>query len=239
MTTSLNMFRRVAATRFGWRTTRLLFFVVFSLSSKQAFSQQTSLNLLLNGVTTHFNYGSQNNTLKDYKKGVLGAQIGASFQAGITTHFSLVPELYVVMKGGRLLANNPLTTTPSTVRLYTLEVPVLARFHLGRFYLNGGPYVNYTLGGTMLVEGTDVTPQKKMAIDFGHTNGTFNHWETGAQVGVGYAFPLWKKRLSIDVRYSYGLSSVSNGVDRYNRFLNVGLLVSQPWATNPLGRKPY
>lgn len=211
-----------------------LIVLFLSLTIAPAFSQQTSLNLLFNGVTTHFNYGSQNATLKDYKKGVLGAQIGASFQTGITSRFSLVPELYAVMKGGRLLANNPLTASPSTVRLYMLELPVLARFHVGRFYLNAGPYLTYALGGTVLIEGSDVSPQTKRALDFGHDNGTFNRWESGAQVGVGYAFPFRQKRMAIDIRYSYGLTSLSNGIDRYNRFLNVGVLVSQPWATNPL-----
>jgi len=239
MTTSLLMPRWLAKPNLSMHAAPLLVFLLYSLTTEQAFSQQTSLNFLLNGLTTHFNYGSQNSALKAYKKGVLGAQVGASFQAGITARFSLVPELYVVMKGGRLLANNLLTTNPSTVRLYTLELPVLARFHMGRFYLNGGPYLNYTLGGTMLIEGTDVTPSKKMTLNFGHANGTFNHWETGAQMGVGYVFPFRQKRLAIDVRYSYGLTSVSNGIDRYNRFLNVGLLLSQPWATNPLGRKQY
>ncbi|MBN8821819.1 MULTISPECIES: porin family protein [unclassified Spirosoma] len=236
MTTSLKTPQWGSIPRFGTHTIRLLVFLLFILGTEQAFSQQTSLNLLLNGVTTHFNYGSQNSTLKAYEKGVLGAQVGVSFQAGITDRFSLVPELYAVMKGGKLLVNNPITTNPSTVRLYTLELPVLARFHLGRFYLNGGPYVNYTLGGRMTIEGSDVSPQKKMTLDFGHTSGTFNRWETGAQVGIGYAFPVRQKRLALDLRYSYGLTSVSNGIDRYNRFLNVSLLLSQPWATNPFGR---
>ncbi|WP_338870414.1 porin family protein [Spirosoma sp. SC4-14] len=214
-----------------------LIFLLFSLTTSTAFSQQTTLNLLFNGVTTHFNYGSQNSRLKDYRKGILGAQLGASFQAGVTNRFSLVPELYAIMKGGRLLANNPLTTNQSTVRLYTLELPVLARLHMGRFYLNGGPYVTYALGGTMTIEGTDVSQQKKTALNFGRASGTFNRWEAGAQVGAGYVFPCRKKRLALDVRYSYGLSSVSTDIDRYNRYLNVGLLMSQSWATNPLGRK--
>src|SRR5439155_24675052 len=102
----------------------------------------------INAVSTNLNYGSSNSALTDYKKPVLGAQIGMSFQAGITPKFSIVPELYFMMKGGKLKANNPVTNNETTLRLYTLELPVLARFHFGKLYMNAGPSIAYNLGGT-------------------------------------------------------------------------------------------
>jgi hypothetical protein len=45
---------------------------------------RTYLDLLLNVVSTNFNYGKANGSFADYKKSTFGAQIGASFQAGIT-----------------------------------------------------------------------------------------------------------------------------------------------------------
>ena len=45
-------------------------------------------------------------------------------------------------KGGKLKANNPLTTSESTLHLNTLELPVLARFHFGKFYVNAGPSIS-------------------------------------------------------------------------------------------------
>ena len=71
---------------------------------------RTYLDLLLNVVSTNFNYGKSNSSLADYKKSPFGAQVGVSFQAGITPKVSLVSELYFIMKGGQLDANNPLTS---------------------------------------------------------------------------------------------------------------------------------
>ena len=88
-----------------------------------------------------------NSTLADYKKSNNGIQAGASFQAGITPGFSLVSELYFMRKGGKLKANNPLTTSESSLRLNTIELPVLARFHFGKFYVNAGPSIAYNLSG--------------------------------------------------------------------------------------------
>src|ERR1700722_17782220 len=85
---------------------------------------KTYLDVVLNLVSTNLNYGASNSGLNDYKKSVWGAQAGVSFQAGITSKFSLVPELYFMMKGGELKATNPLTTDETTLRLYTVELPV-------------------------------------------------------------------------------------------------------------------
>src|SRR5580765_1294251 len=85
------------------------------------FSQTTAktyLDVVLNIVSTNIDYGKSNSALTDYKNQVLGVQAGASFQAGITRQFSLVTELYFIMKGGTLKTNNPLTTYKTTLRLY-------------------------------------------------------------------------------------------------------------------------
>src|ERR1700709_2500216 len=75
---------------------------------------KTYLDPVINLVSTNLNYGAANSTLSDYKKSVLGAQVGVSFQAGITPAFSIVPELYFAMKGGKLKTGNPLTHRAST-----------------------------------------------------------------------------------------------------------------------------
>ena len=66
---------------------------------------------------------------------------GHPFRQVLRPHFSLVSELYFIRKGGKLKANNPLTTNESTLRLNTIELPVLARFHIGKFYMNAGPSI--------------------------------------------------------------------------------------------------
>ncbi|MEO6849441.1 MAG: hypothetical protein ABI203_05330, partial [Mucilaginibacter sp.] len=111
-----------------------LLLCIISLAT-QAFGQttdsvktaQTYLDPVINLVSTNLNYGAANGALNDYKKSVLGAQVGVSFQAGITPSFSLVSEFYFSMKGGKLKSNNPLTANESTIRLYTFEIPLMAR----------------------------------------------------------------------------------------------------------------
>lgn len=176
-------------------TATLFTILVFSTLTINAFSQQTYLDPLLNTVTTNFNYGTSHNSLKYYKKGVWGAQVGTSFQAGITPGFSLVPEFYFVMKGGQLKENNSLTTNKSILRLYTLELPVLARVHFSKVYLNAGPYMAYTLFGTMKVEGSADLSETSTALLFDKSAKAFKRWDTGIQIGGGYMFYLKKHDL--------------------------------------------
>ncbi len=201
--------------------------------SANAFSQEspkTYLDPVLNLVGTNFNYGNANNSLKDYKKSVLGAQVGVTFQAGITPAFSLVSEFYFMMKGGKLNVNNPLTTHERTLRLYTLELPVLARFHFGNVYANAGPSIAYNLNGTQKIN--DVSTH----ISFTNSGEAFKRLDAGVQVGGGYMFPMGQKRLALDIRYCYGLTNISTDKELYNRSLIVSIHFSKAWRSNPLAK---
>lgn len=191
---------------------------------------ETYLDLVLNVVSTNINYGKSNSSYSDFKKIVYGAQIGASFQAGITPGFSLVSELYLIMKGNKLAQNNPLTADKSVIRFYTLELPVLARVHLGKLYMNAGPSVAYNLYGTSKIG--SITRD----IPFNNSVSGYKRLDAGIQFGAGYRFKLKQGAVAFDVRYTYGLSNVSSTQEMYNRYLNITLHLSKPWKTNPLGR---
>jgi len=193
-------------------------------------TEETYFDLLLNVVGTNFNYGKSNSTLKDYKKPVLGAQVGVSFQAGITPKFSLVSELYFIMKGGALKAGNPLTANKTTLRLYTVELPVLARFICGKFYMNAGPSIAYNFSGTRKID--DLSSH----ISFNNSGEALKRWDAGIQMGAGYRFKVKQKNVALDVRYTYGLTNISYSTEMYNRYLNISLHFSKPWKTNPLGK---
>jgi Outer membrane protein beta-barrel domain len=192
---------------------------------------ETYLDLVLNVVGTNLNYGKSNDVLSDYKKAVLGAQVGVSLQAGITPHVSLVSELYLFMKGGELKANNPLTTSNTNIRLYTLELPVLARIHFGRFHLNAGPSVAYNIYGSQKNENSTSD------LAFNNSAESFKRWEAGVQVGGGYTFHTKRKTVRLDIRYNYGLTNITNSGEMYNRSLILALHFAKPWKTDPLGRK--
>ncbi|RRB04662.1 PorT family protein [Larkinella rosea] len=195
--------------------------------STATFAQENRFSISFNSLTTNFNYGSLNKELKSHKKDFKGLQIGASYQAAINPHFSLVPELYFAMKGGILKENNGLTNNRSTIRLYSVEMPVLARLHLHRFYLNAGPYAAYTLGGRLKLEGTEETPGSSTKLSFGTSPGEFKRWDAGVQAGVGYNFKVKSTHLTLDARYGYGFVTISNDVKRYNRLLAISLVVSK------------
>lgn len=192
---------------------------------------QTSMHLILNAVGTNLNYGKSNKAVADYKKSVMGPQLGIAFQAGITHRFSIISEAYFITKGGKLESNNPLTTDERTIRLNTIESPLLARFHFGKFYVNAGPSLAYNVSGKMK------TDEVSQSLSFSDSNNGLKRFDAGVQAGAGYTFRIKQKQVVLDVRYSYGLTNISYDQEMYNRYLNINLHFFSPWNTNPFGRK--
>jgi hypothetical protein len=195
---------------------------------RELFGTETHLNFILKLVDTNFNYGKSNSELADYKKPVSSLQAGLSFQGGITKRFSIVSELYFMMKGGKLKSGNPLTESGSTLRLYSVELPALAKVHFNRFHINAGPALAYNFTGRQRNGGT------RQHVSFRDEVGGFKRWEGGAQFGGGYRFPVKGKTVTIDVRYHYGLTNISYDREIRNRYVNVSLQISRPWNNNPL-----
>ncbi|OJV19779.1 MAG: hypothetical protein BGO21_21930 [Dyadobacter sp. 50-39] len=194
--------------------------------SVPTFPQQSRFGISINSLTTNFNYGSSNKSLQPYKKAFKGLQIGTSYQAGISRMFSIVPEINFAIKGGALKANNPVAFNKLTLRIYTVETPVFARLHLKQFYINAGPYTAYTLGGRLKINGSEDLAGSSTKVSFGSEATELNRWDYGFQAGAGYNFKLKKSTLTLDARYGYGLASISNDINRYNRTLNISLVVS-------------
>lgn len=189
-------------------------------SSKPAVPK-THLDFFISAVNTELNYGKANPSLKDFKKPAHGVQIGFSLQAGIASRLSLVPELSFIMRGGKLKANNPLTQDETTLRFYTLELPVLARLHLGRFHLNAGPSLGYNFDGTQKLDGTTTD------LSFEKEAGAYKRFDAGLQAGGGLTFRIKQKRAVLDIRYCYGLTNVSYDREAYHRSLLIRLHVSK------------
>jgi hypothetical protein len=185
---------------------------------------------MVNVVSTNLNYGGSNSDLSDYKKSNNGIQAGASFQAGITPRFSLVSELYFIRKGGKLNVNNPITNSESTLHLNTLELPLLARFHFGKFYMNAGPSIAYALSGDWKIN------DKRSDITFNNNIEGYKHFDAGIQAGGGIEFPFKQRRIALDIRYNYGLTNISYNKEMYNRAIMISLHFSKAWKTNPLAK---
>lgn len=194
-------------------------------------TENTYFDILINAVNTNFNYGDSNEGLGEYKKEAKGIQAGVSFQAGITPAFSVVSEFYFMMKGAKLGVGNPLTNSETTQRLYGLELPVLARFHFGKFHVNAGPSIAYNLSGKRKINGESID------IAFNNSSNDFKRFDVGAQMGGGYTFRMNEKRVALDLRYNYGLTNISRSQEIHNRSFVVSIHTSPRWKSNPLSKK--
>ena len=134
-------------------------------------------------------------------------------------------------KGGKLKVNNPLTTNESSLRLNTLELPLLARLHLGKFYMNAGPSIAYNLSGK------NTMGDLSTKLSFNNSGEGFMRFDAGVQMGGGVEFPFKQKRIALDIRYSYGLTDISYDREIHNRAVMISVHFSKAWLTNPLGRK--
>lgn len=190
----------------------------------------TYFDILINAVSTNLNYGGSNSAVEDFRKEAKGIQAGVSFQAGVTPSFSVVSEFYFMMKGGKLKADNPLTNSETTQRLYGLELPVLARVHFGKFHANAGPAVAYNLSGKRKINGQSTD------IAFSSSSNDFKRFEAGAQVGGGYTFRIKQKRIALDLRYNYGLTNISRSQEIHNRSFIVSVHTSPRWRKNPFSK---
>lgn len=209
------------------KSTFALFVLAVSLiASGAATAQKSRFGISVNSLTTNFNYGKSNDALQPYKRNYKGLQAGFTYQIGITPMISLVPELYFALKGGTLMANNPITTGKSTLRTSSLDLPVLARVHFGQFYLNAGPYASYTLAARLKTAASTVATEVKVSIPVDETG--IRRFDYGFQAGAGYNFKLKKAVLGVDARYGYGLANLSTDVDRYSRMFNLSVTLTKP-----------
>jgi hypothetical protein len=206
--------------------TLVILMFLFSIAAN-SYSQTSKFSISINSLTTNFNYGKSNPLLAPHKKNFRGLQAGISYQAGISPMFSVVQELYFAMKGGTIQANNPLTGSKSTLRVNSVELPVLARLHHNKFYLNAGPYAGYHVGGRLKVAASGTTSESATKVSFGNSPAALKRWDYGFQAGAGYNFKVKQSILTLDVRYGYGLANISPDVERYNRMLNISIQVSK------------
>lgn len=197
-------------------------------ASEKAFAQQNKFGISINSLTTNFNYGSGNSSLRDYKKDYRGFQFGLTFQHGLSESFSLVHEISFTIKGGILEKGNSIYGNQTTLRFHGLELPLMARLHIGNLYLNAGPYAGYQLGGRVKTKDAEDGSEATAKVKFGNGVDQFKRWDYGLQAGAGYNFQLKRAVLTLDVRYGYGLQDLSVDHERYSRMLNISVVVSRP-----------
>jgi hypothetical protein len=191
----------------------------------------THFGLLVNLVNSNIDYGQSSSEMWGRKSSSRGLQAGATFQAGISPRISLVSELYYMRKGGQINAANSPTGSDATLRFHTLEMPVLARVHVGKFHVNAGPSITYNLSGKLKSEVSST------ALLFNNSEEGFKRFDAGVQFGGGYKFRIKQKQLVVDLRYSRGLTSLSQSREMHSQYLNLSLQIVNRWKTNPFARR--
>jgi hypothetical protein len=186
--------------------------------TENIFTPKSYVTPIINLVNSSLYYGSDNSSVADYKKRNFGLQAGVSVQTVISSNFSVLSEFYYMRKGGKLKANNPLTSKEISYRFNNVELPVLARLHLGRAHVNVGPSIAYTLSGS------EKTEDQSKAMSFEETNQGFKRFEAGIGMGGGYTFPSKRKQFMLDIRYNHGLTNISYNQEMYNRSIVVSLM---------------
>ena len=145
---------------------------------------------------------------------------GAVFaEIPVTSHFSVQPELSYIQKGfairegvnvgGEFLGIDIPVNGKINFRSDYIEVPVLAKFHLGdkqaaHYYLAIGPSLGYLANSSMRIKVLDIFPvNADINKDF------YKPFEFSGVAALGFELPVAERVMAFtEARYTHGLSRV-------------------------------
>lgn len=153
---------------------------------------------LLGGVTSSNNTVTGGNLQLNFDSRT-GFAAGVSMQLPLGSMLAFEGDVLYAQKGVKL--SNAGTT--GTIALAYVEVPLLLRYNLGtgttRPFILGGASVGFKAGCDVTIDTGDISTKSDCDTVFdGEQNGT----DIGATLGAGVAF----NRLSVQVRYTLGLT---------------------------------
>lgn len=168
------------------------------------------------GVKGGVNLASQRNTSDEGDeaglKSLRGIVAGVFATFPVTSWLELQPEALYAMKGARVDEGG----IDASVQIDYLEVPVLARFSINRYYVAGGPFAAFQLRARTRTKFAGATEE----IDIGDQ---VERVDFGMAVGGGAEFGS----LVVDGRYTHGLKDIdkdkSDSVKVTNRAVSITL----------------
>ena len=189
---------------------------LFILSSILSFSQHIIPKF--GGTLTSVSYNNNGGVQNSF--GFLG---GVALELPLKGSFLIQPELLFHRKGykyhGTMLygVDNGYELMPYNEKfnLNYIELPVLVKFNIKKFYFNFGPYFAYGIGGNYKYDDTrpvsysgKVKFKKTSGYIISHDGDAIffdNAFDYGLQIGGGVKIG---KRIIIDLRYGYGLKNI-------------------------------
>ena len=153
----------------------------------------------------------------------LGAALGAFLTYSLSDRFAVQPEVLFVMKGSRYESTS-FGDYEETMDFRYLEIPVLAKFFLNRgpvaFNAFAGPALAFKLSAKVKYRWEGLSEEADMEGMKGA--------DLGLAVGAGSAYRLSRSgRWSLDLRYTFGLTSIDANGDSVR---NGAFLVLVGWA---------
>jgi hypothetical protein len=138
----------------------------------------------------------------------IGFGAGAFLTFGLGSSFAVQPEVLFVMKGSKYSNGSGADAYRETLGLDYIEVPVLIKFFLPvagpfRLHLFAGPSLAFKLRAR--VEATFGGETEVETLD------NVKNTDLGLAAGVGLEHPLGRGRLTLDLRYTAGMGSLSKG----------------------------
>ncbi|MEQ1921651.1 MAG: porin family protein [Pyrinomonadaceae bacterium] len=141
----------------------------------------------------------------------------------------------------------------NTAKLHYLEVPVLVKYTWRRdsgpqFYVNGGPYMGFLVKATQVTRGTSpvYVDKNKTALPFPFpaipfdadtdVTGNLHRFNAGFTGGGGIKFPSGRNYAFIDVRASYGLTTLQKNTATDGKSRTGNLVVSFGYAFRVKGK---
>ena len=144
-----------------------------------------------------------------------GYQIGVFYEKKLAGRLSLVPELQYSRQTTDLVVSNNLVPDNSyfadyRLTLHYLNVPVVARIALGKFYLEAGPQASFLLAAHEKGYEDRLSPYTRYDSsrrDFDRSAADrYQRVDVGACAGAGVALP---GGFALGLRYSAGFLSIS------------------------------
>ena len=136
----------------------------------------------------------------------IGLNGGFFLKAALSEHIALQPELLFTMKGSELEFDTPFADGTGSFSLNYIEVPMMGVFNITKnFNIHAGVYIASLINVTIENEGSVSLFDFEAELD----RDNFETFDYGLVGGVGLDF----NKLSLGIRYDYGLNTVGKKFD--------------------------
>lgn len=174
--------------------------ILLAVGSAQVYGQSVTGGIKANANLSNFIRCDLDNLDNPMRA---GASVGGFMKWDITEHFALQPELMFHFKASKFEDKTGTATVKSSYEYWGMEIPVYAVGQMqlgnGRGYIGAGPYVGLGYSAKTFPGGNL------------YSSDTFQRWDFGAGVMVGYEF---SNRVGINAGYQIGfIDALDTGKD--------------------------